>query len=158
MKHIHIFIFTIAFTLLFKYSDAQSSDTVNISAATLQSKGVKYGKASYLVYNKKTKESPAEGLYLVQLNVERIEYQQQPAIAVSQQWDGRDTILHKAYTVLNAANFSTRLHQTSWKGLGYTSSFDFDNRRVSFEGTVADSNKIKIVSAFDDSFDRYNLN
>lgn len=158
MKQVHVFIFTIAFTLLCNYSHAQNSDTVSISAPTLYSKNIPYGKIDYLVYNKQAKDSPAQGLYLVQIQMERILYKGQPAIAISQQWDGRDTVLHRAYTVLSATDFSTRLHQTSWKGLGYSSRFDFDDRTVIFEGKIADSNKTKIISAFDASFAGYNLN
>lgn len=154
----HIFTIAIGFILMIQYAYAQKKDTITISASNLRYDGIKYGKASYLVYNKKTKDSPAEGMYMVNLQVASIKYKQQPAIEISQQWDGRDTIIHRAYTVLNSTDFSTRLHQTSWKGLRYSTSFDFDTRKVSFEGSVADSNKLKIVSDFDESFASYNLN
>ncbi len=149
---------SIFFLLLCKYADAQNQDTININASTIRTSDIKYGKASYLVYNKKTKESPAEGLYLVNIDVEPIQYKHQPAIAITQEWDGRDTILHRAYTVLNTSDFSTRLHHTSWKGLGYSSSFDFDDRKVSFEGVIADSNKTKMIADFNAAFASYNLN
>lgn len=74
MKQVHVFIFTIAFTLLCNYSHAQNSDTVSISAPTLYSKNIPYGKIDYLVYNKQAKDSPAQGLYLVQIQMERILY------------------------------------------------------------------------------------
>jgi len=153
-----LFAVVVALSLITQCADAQQKDTVTISAANLRYDGIKYGKASYLVYNKKTKDSPAEGIYMVNLKIESVSYKQQPAIEISQQWDGRDTIIHRAFTVLNLADFSTRLHQTSWKGLAYITAFDFDARKVSFEGTIADSNKLKIVSAFDESFANYNLN
>lgn len=133
-------------------------DTVTISASNLSYDGIKYGKASYLVYNKNRKDSPAEGMYMVNINVTSVKYKHQRGIEISQQWDGRDTIIHRANTVLNGADFSTRLHQTSWQRTGYTTTFDFDARKVAFEGTVADSNKLKIVSDFDASFTSYNLN
>ncbi|MBI1341490.1 MAG: hypothetical protein GC171_01015 [Terrimonas sp.] len=153
-----LFTVTIAFSLIVQCADAQKKDTLTISAANLRFDGIKYGKASYLVYNKKTKDSPAEGMYMVNITVAPFRYKQQPAIEISQQWDGRDTIVHRAYTVLNKTDFSTLLHQTSWKVLGYTTTFDFDIRKVSFDGKVADSNKLKIVSDFDASFANYNLN
>ena len=128
----HIFTVAIAFTLIVQYANAQKKDTVTISAANLRFDGIKYGKASYLVYNKKTKDSPAEGMYMININVASVKYKQQPAIEISQQWDGRDTIIHRACTVLNSSDFSTRLHQTSWKGLRYSTSFDFDTRKVAF--------------------------
>jgi hypothetical protein len=159
MKHYKLkFAAVLAVSLIAQCGDAQQKDTVTISAANLRYKDIKYGKASYLVYNKKTKDSPAEGIYMVNLKVASVSYKQQPAIEISQQWDGRDTVIHRAYTILNGFDFSTRLHQTSWKGQAYTTTFDFDARKVSYEGTIADSNKLKIVSAFDGSFASYNLN
>lgn len=154
----HILKIAIAFTLATQNTNGQDKDTVTISAANLRFEDIKYGKASYLVYNKKARESPAEGMYLVNISVASIGYKHQPAIEISQQWDGRDTVIHRAYTVLNMADFSTRLHQTSWKALTYATTFDFDTRNVSFEGTIADSNKLKIISDFDESFASYNLN
>lgn len=154
----YIFTVAIVFSLIVQCADAQKQDTVTISASNLRYDHIKYGIASYLVYNKKTKDSPAEGIYMVNINVAPVKYKQQPAIEISQQWDGKDTIIHRAYTILNKTDLSTRLHLTSWKGLTYTTTFDFDARKVSFEGTVADTNKLKIVSAFDESFASYNLN
>jgi hypothetical protein len=157
-NHKLIFTVAIAFSLIVQCAEAQKKDTVTISAANLRFDGLKYGKASYLVYNKKAKDSPAEGIYMVNINVALVKYKQKPAIEISQQWDGKDTIIHRAYTILNGTDFSTRLHQTSWKGLRYSTTFDFDTRKVSFEGSIADSNKVKIISAFDESFTNYNLN
>jgi hypothetical protein len=137
---------------------AQVRDTVMITAANLSYSGIKYGQAAYLVYNKKSKDSPAEGVYMVNINVALIEYKKQPAIEITQRWDGRDTIIHRAHTILNKADFSTRFHQISWKSLTYATTFDFDSRNVSFEGSIADSTKQKIVAAFDESFQNYNLN
>lgn len=154
----HVLTIASAFILISQCATAQKRDTVTVSASNLRFKDIKYGKASYLVYNKKAKDSPAEGMYLVNMNIAPSKYKQQPVIEISQLWDGRDTFIHSAYTVLSRADFSTRLHKTSWKGLSYTITFDFDARNVSFEGTVADSNKLKIVSAFDESFASYNLN
>lgn len=153
-----IFNISIASLLMAQCADAQNKDTVTISAANLKFDNLKFGQASYLVYNKKTKDSYAEGMYLVNINIESINYKLNPAIKITQQWEGKDTIIHRAYTVINRADYSTRLHQTSWKGLKYKTSFDFDEQKVYFEGVLADSNKLKIVSDFDKSFSNYNLN
>lgn len=157
-KHKIILTTAIAFFLICQNTNAQQKDTVTISAANLRFDNIKYGKSSYLVYNKRTKEGPAQGIYVVNIRVAPIVYKQQPAIEITQQWDGRDTIIHRAYTVLSKKDFSTRLHQTSWKALAYSTIFDFDNHRVSFDGIIGDSAKHKIVSDFDESFSSYNLN
>jgi hypothetical protein len=158
MKRLLFLFILMTFLTPSNQSYALPKDTVKITANNLNTNFAKYGKISYLVYNKKTKESPAEGLYVVNMDVASISYIHQPAVALTQQWDGRDTVIHTAYTVLSVDDFSTRLHQTYWKGMGYSTKFDFDSKNVSFEGTVADSNKAKITEAFDASFASYNLN
>lgn len=120
-------------------------------------KELKKGKLTYIVYNKKSKGSPAERIVLVKIDVKPIDHHGEPAFSISQQWD-RDTVTHTALTQLRASDFSTISHRSFWKRLGYTSDFDFETRKVSFEGKVADSIKTKIISDFNYSFGKYNLN
>lgn len=139
-------------------SFAESRDTMYINGSNLVQNSVKYGDLSYLVYNKTAKESAATGFYVANIHVASTRYHDKPAIAISQSWEARDTFAHTAYTVLNATDFSTLYHTTFWKGLGYTSQFDFDAHKVSFDGRLPDSVRVKIVSAFDSSFNEFNLN
>lgn len=155
-KYFILFVFISSFTN--QGLASQKNDTLTISAANLRYDNIKYGRASYIVFNKKTKESPAQGIYLVHINVTPVKYKQEPVIEIAQQWDGKDTIIHRANTYLNAMDYSTRFHQTWWKGLTYTSTFDFDTHNILIEGNIADSTKQKIDSAFDESFNSYNLN
>jgi hypothetical protein len=71
---------------------AQRNDTVTISLCNLNLKTVKYGKINYVVYDKKTKESPSEGIFLAKINVEPKIYNGRPAIAITQQWSSEDTV------------------------------------------------------------------
>ncbi|MFY7829188.1 MAG: hypothetical protein ACOVQ4_18810 [Flectobacillus sp.] len=144
--------------LTFQLVNAQQSDTINITASNIKLNELKFTKACYLVYNTKTKNSPAEGIYMVNINVTKSIYKQQPAVIINQQWDGKDTIIHQAYTVLKKTDLSTRFHSIYWRGLKYSAKFDFDERNISFQGVIADSNKQKITTAFNESFETYNLN
>lgn len=132
---------------------AQKGDTVSIGPTDLRLTNLNYGNHAYLVYSKKSKAHPAEKATLVKINVER----QNATVKITQQWD-LDTIVHKAETILDSKNFSTLSHNTYWKRLGYTAKFDFVNKRVSFEGKIADSLKAKAAKEMNDSFSKYNLN
>jgi len=150
-----LFLVLCLFTL---YSFAQKKDTVVITADNLRKTEIEYGRLTYIVYNKKTKDSPADGIYLVKINIEPTLYNNKNAVSIAQEWDRGDTVIHSAQTVLNKAGFSTLLHETYWKRQNYTTKFDFETREVSFKGVVADSIKSKVIQDFNESFDHYNLN
>jgi hypothetical protein len=120
-------------------------------------KNLKIGKSAYLVYNKKSKTSPSERITLVKINVENRLINKKPVIAISQQWD-MDTIVHSAYTVLNASDLSTLEHDYYWKRLGYSTKFNFETKEVSYDGYVPDSVKSTSMNDFNESFGRYTLN
>jgi hypothetical protein len=48
-------------------------------------------------------------------------------------------------------------HETWWKRLGYTATFDFMAKRVEFKGPIEGSKKAEIVEDFNQSFETYNL-
>lgn len=139
-------------------SNAQRRDTINLSASNIIHKPIYSGDLSYLVYNKKTRDAPATGLYIANVHIDRITYENQPAIAISQKWEARDTIAHTAYTVLKQSDLSTLLHRTQWMRLPYSTSFDFTAHKVTFQGSVPDSTRDKINDEFNGSFNAYNLN
>lgn len=132
---------------------AQKSDTVSVGPENLRLSNLNYGNHSYAIYFKKTKQSPADRMTLVKIKIEK----KNSEIVVTQQWD-KDTVVHAATTRFDSKNFSTLAHDTYWKRLGYTSKFDFTNRRVSFEGKIVDSLKTKAIKEFNGSFSKYNLN
>jgi hypothetical protein len=139
---------------------AQKGDTLRVQPADLDIKGLQTGDYSYLIIRQKTKDGPAAGMILVKMTVERKTYHEKPAIIVSQQWD-RDSIIHKAYTVFDAADFSTLFHDTYWKRLGYALIFDFETRRFdsrNVDRAVPDSAKMACTEEFAASFGKYNLN
>ena len=100
MKYI-VLLLLADFSISTTRSYAQKRDTMIISGSNLDHSAIKYGSISYLVFNKKSKESPATGFYVANLIVDPIKYNGQTAIAIKQKWDARDTIAHTAYAVLN---------------------------------------------------------
>lgn len=141
---------------------AKTVDTIRVEPGTLELKNLQSGDISYLQFGKKTKDGPATRVSLIKFNVARTEYQGKPAIAVKQQWE-MDTVVHKCYTVFDAENFSTLLHDTYWKRLGYTIKLDFETRQVVYtsvnnKSNAPDSVKSAALKDFNDSFKKFNLN
>jgi hypothetical protein len=139
---------------------AQQSDTLHVQPSDLNIKGLQTGDYSYLIMYQRSKEGPAAGLIFVKMNVERTTYHDKPAIVVKQQWD-RDSVVHKAYTVFDARDFSTVLHDTYWKSMGYALIFDFETKQFSsrnVDKAIPDSIKASCESELAASFGKYNLN
>jgi len=143
-------------------SVAKPIDTIQIKPGDLNMKALQTGSYSYIIYTKQTKDSPAQRLTLVKINVEPKQYHNKPAFIITQEWD-RDTIYHTAYSVFDAKDFSTIVHNSWWKPLGYSMKFDFETKTVDFtrngvKGEISDSIKLKATNDFNQSFENYNLN
>jgi hypothetical protein len=155
-------IYTFSLLLLTVAAMAKPIDTIQIKSGGLNMKALQTGSYSYIIYTKQTKESPAQRLVLVKINVKAQQYHNKPAFIVTQEWD-RDTIVHAAYSVFDAKDFSTILHDTWWKSLGYSMRFDFEAKTVGFmkngiKGEIPDSIKTTAIKDFNGSFENYNLN
>lgn len=141
---------------------AKTADTIHVKPADVDVKSLRRGTYNYLIYFRKAKESPAFLMTLVRMDVADEPYNGKPAITVRQQWEG-DTITHSAYTVFSPTDFSTILHDTWWKSIGYGMKFDFEAKKVELnkvtrKGGVPDS-ILRIATAdFNQSFEKYNLN
>ena len=141
---------------------AKTGDTIRVEPATLELKNLQKGDISYLQFGKKTKDGAASRVALIKFNVQTGQYHNKPAITVTQQWE-MDTIVHKCYTVFDAKSFSTLLHDTYWKRLGYSVKLDFETKQVTYKNVnnksdVPDSVKTEATKDFNDSFQKYNLN
>ncbi len=140
-------------------------DIIDIRAKDLDIKSVRPGNYSYLVYTKKTKESGAENLSLVNIKIETKQHNGKPVIAISQSWEDAETPFHRAYTLLSATDGSTLFHQTFSKQVGIDMKFDFETRKITMEGEPADTIKPRfeqfkafVEADFQKSFNSYNLN
>lgn len=136
---------------------SQSRDTLAITGQNLSKRDITKSKASYLVYYKKKKEGPAQSMYVVNMLIEPVQYQGKAAVAITQRWE-KDTVIHTAYTVLDAANYATWWHEYSWKRWKFSPKFDFINEKIEYEGTVPDSTRETFKQDFEASIDQYNLN
>lgn len=152
----HLFIVIIVFVLTIN-ALGQTADTVLINKQNLEFKYLQPGNSTYLIYFKKTAESPAEKMTLVKMNIAPTVVSGRKAFAVTQEWTAADEVMHKSYTLHAADDFSTLRQDIWWKPAGFTAKFDFLSKQVSFEGTIADAAKERIVKDFNESFDSYNL-
>ena len=146
-----------ALSVLTGSSFAQRADTVSIDAKSLKIANLNTGKQTYIVYNKKNKDSPSERITIVKIDVESIVYNGKAVISITQNWE-MDTTVHTANTFLSANDFSTIQHNFYWKKSAYSSKYDFETKKVLFEGNVLDSLRGKSIADFNNSFNSYNLN
>jgi hypothetical protein len=135
---------------------------MHVQPNDLDLKSLQKGNYGYVVYYKKTRESPSTRIFLVNINVAAELYHNKPAYVIRQRWD-LDTVVHSAYSVFDAKTFSTVLHDTYWKTLGYSMKYDFDAKTVDYKNVnlkngVPDSIVTKSNADFNQSFNRYNLN
>lgn len=159
MKHLNRIVPAFVILFLAVCSLAQTKgDVLDIEPKDLVLRNLKTGNFTYVVFNKKTKQSPSEKIALVKIKVESKPYNNQPAFVINQQWESDGNIVHTAYTVLDGKDFSTLLHDTYWKRLGYSTKFDFIARKVYFDGNVPESAKLQSEQDFNESFSSKNLN
>ena len=148
------------FLLTVLHALSQQRDTMHVRPTDLDIAGLQTGSYSYLIIRQKTPDSPATSMVLAKMQVERGTWHDKPAIVVRQQWD-RDSIVHTAFTVFDARDFSTLLHDTYWRALGYAMIFDFETRKFGARSVVRampDSMRAHYEAEFAASFGRYNLN
>jgi hypothetical protein len=141
---------------------AETADTLKVQPGDIDMKALQKGNYSYIVYTKKTKDGSSGRMTLIKINVEQQLYHNRPAIIIKQRWE-RDTIVHSAYSVFSTKDFSTIVHNSWWKSLGYTMNFDFEAKRADYKNddankAIADSVIRKGTADFNDSFAKYNLN
>jgi hypothetical protein len=157
MKHVLYGLFFLSVTFAGR---AQKGDTLWVKPTDLNIQGLQTGNYTYLIVRQKAKDSPAMSMILAKMSIQRDTYHNKAAIIVRQQWD-RDSIIHKAYTVFDARDFSTLLHDTYWRVLGYSLIFDFENRTVDSKDiirSIPDSVKKSCTEELAGSFGAYNLN
>jgi len=163
MKHIMRFLFCfggIYFVAAVPAVRGQKGDTLYVKPSDLDLGHLQTGSYAYLIVYEKAKDSPASGMILARMSVMRERYKGKSAIVVRQQWD-RDSVVHQAYTVFDDRDFSTLLHDTYWRRLGYAMVFDFEGRRFdsrAVQRPIPDSMRERCEKELAESFGAYNLN
>lgn len=143
-----------------RFSAGVNGDTMRVKASDLDIKGLQTGNYNYLIIFQNALDSPAKGMTFVRMSVERGVYHQKPAITIRQQWD-RDSVIHRAYSVFDAGNFATLLHDTYWSRLGYSMVFDFEARTFDSKmvlRSIPDSIRASAEKELAGSLGAYNLN
>ena len=160
MKYI-LSIFSLVVLSMSAFADThEKGDTLHVRPSDLNIKGLQTGDYSYLIVRQKALDSPAASMIIAKMNVTRETYHNKPAIIVRQQWD-RDSMIHKAYTVFDANDFSTLLHDTYWRGYGFALIFDFETKKFDsrpVQRSIPDSIRRSCEEEFAGSFGAYNLN
>ncbi|GAB2824849.1 DUF3108 domain-containing protein [Ferruginibacter profundus] len=114
---------------------AQKSDTVFINGKNLHPEVLKEGTHRYLVYFKKGEDAPRSEVQFWNIDVRRTAEAGKPVISVTQEWEYKDTILHKAWSVCDAGTMQPLTHKIWWNiprmGLA---AVDFENKTVELNG------------------------
>ncbi|HYX30744.1 MAG TPA: hypothetical protein VE863_19565 [Pyrinomonadaceae bacterium] len=149
---------TVAIVLLMTSTAwSQKTDVLQIEPHDLELRNLQLGDSTYIVYRKRTPSGPAEKITLVKINVKPTVVNGRKVFAITQQWDSGDEVFHTSKTFHDINDFSTIFHESWWKQLGYTMTFDFTAKRVDFKGPIEDAKKATIIDDFNRSFDSYNL-
>ena len=143
-------------------ADARMTDTIRVKAGDMDVRLLRKGNYNYIVYYRKTKDAPANKMILINMSVDENNYHGKPAIIVTQRWE-RDIVIHSAYSVFSPKDFSSILHETWWKSLGYSMKFDFEAKKAEYKNValkngIPDSVIRKGTDGFNQSFAKYNLN
>jgi hypothetical protein len=147
---------------LLLYTGVQAGDTLRITPKDINTRVLVEGNHRWLVYFKMGKDSSRKLFNIWTRNISRLNYKGQPAIAVTQQWEDNDSIMHSTYTVCSSNDFHTIFHESWWKQRG-RQSYDFltgemkvNNRQVPAGDTIKATRMSR--SAFDTALTQYNLN
>jgi len=138
------------------------TDTIIINAENVNTKVLKPSTNRYLVYFIMGKDSARSRPQFWTREIEYTDHNGKEAIVITQEWEDRDTVVHKVRSVCDKKTFAPLYHHSWWKQMG-TSEFDFTNRSASLNGiplTDADTarNRKGPWNAFKTALDQYTLN
>lgn len=171
MKYLSATIFLSAFFYSPK-ANAQITDTVYITAATINTKILREGTHRYLVYFKMNKDSVRTQTQFWTRTIKRTDYNGTPAIQITQEWEDKDSIMHIVKSISDATTMQPLYHKTWWKvqasrtaaGKAVSvTTVDFLSKTVDFNGKLlsdADTAKqaMQIWAGYKSSLDKYYLN
>ncbi len=143
---------------------AQKKDTVFITSKNIHPEVLKEGTHRYLVYFKKEENAPRSDVQFWTIQVQRTTEAGKPVITVNQEWEHKDTIMHKAWSVCDAKTMEPITHKTWWNiPMMGTTAVDFINNTVDFNGnrlSDADTGKMakRIWASYKTAQNKYLLN
>lgn len=141
---------------------AQKKDTVYISSKSINTNVLKEGTNRYLVYFKMSKNSTRTQTQFWTRKIERSLQNNKQVIAITQEWEDKDSIIHTVNSVCEAATMKPLTHEFWWKKRA-KAKIDFEHKTVEYNGsqlTAADTAKQRraVWAAFETTKDNYFLN
>lgn len=161
-----------AFLLSANLIAAQKNDTIKITAEKINSKVLREGTHRYLVYFKMRKDGERTQTQFWTRTIKRTNYNDKPALEISQEWEDKDSIIHVVKSICDAKTMQPLFHKTWWKVLATrtatvktvnTTTVDFVNKTINHNGTILNGSEIttpekKIWESYQSSIDKYFLN
>ncbi len=162
MKLLLIRLLYVLIGLCFYVTSFAQQDTVWVDAAKVNTKFLKEGTNRYLVYFKMGKDAARSRPQFWTRNVSFETFNGKEAIVVKQEWEDRDSVVHRVKSVCDKKTFAPLYHQSWWKSRG-TGEFDFMNKTARVNDspvTEADTTKNKkaVWLAFQTALNQYTLN
>ena len=114
---------------------AQSKDTLVVTASMLNTNVLKEGTHRYLVYFKRNKEASRTLAQFWTRKVERKKYNGLEAIYIDQVWEDNDTIVHTTTSISDAKTMKPLYHKSWWNKRG-SSTIDFLNKQLTINGQL----------------------
>lgn len=143
-------------------SARSKGDTIRIDASKVNTRMLKPSGNRYLVYFKMGKDAVRSGTQFWTRNIEYADHNGREAIVVTQEWEDKDTIIHRVRSVCDKKTFAPLYHQSWWKQSG-SSEFNFIDKSASINGiplTDSDTarNRKGPWNAFKLALNQYTLN
>lgn len=148
------YLLTIAMLCIIFSVNAQKGDTVYINGNNIHPEVLREGTHRYLVYFKKGENAPRSDMQVWTINIKKDNVQGRPVIQVDQDWDFKDTVFHKSWSVCDAKTLQPITHKTWWNiaRMGEVS-VDFENRNVAWNGSrLSDADTSRMAKAIWNSY------
>jgi hypothetical protein len=140
----------------------QTTDTVWVDANSVNTKFLKEGNNRYLVYFRFAKDAPRARPQFWTINISFDTYSDREAIVVTQEWEDRDSVVHKVKSISDRKTFAPLYQHSWWKQRG-SSEFDFISKTGKINDiplSDADTARARKASwmAFKKATEQYTLN
>ncbi len=141
---------------------AQKSDTLLITAKSINTGVLKEGTTRYLVYFKMKKDATRTQSQFWTRKIEYGNYNGANAITITQEWEDKDSIVHTAKSICDAKTLKPIYHETWWKQRGLLV-VDYASKSIINKGIAINEQDTvkqhkKIWADFKTSLDKYFLN
>ncbi|MEP7322711.1 MAG: hypothetical protein ABI761_12365 [Saprospiraceae bacterium] len=111
------------------------SDTIIINPTTVNTKVLRPSNNRYLVYFRMGKDSARSRPQFWTRNIKDTTYNGKAAIMVTQEWEDRDTIVHRVKSMCDKKTFAPLYHKTWWR-INQAGEFDFINKTGSLSNVA----------------------